>query len=167
MKIGVKDRRVIRAFTEHRALDGHKLTTDGTRLDIYGLGGRGVAEWANGKIHFRDLGGIAEQTVHRAIKREAAPYDIARASRRPAGRPRRDPGGKGKFIVKISGGSNRFRGEYSGGATLAEAIVEARTFKSYVGPESTIRVGYFTFDKGDPDDGRFHVSRTIQEGKWS
>jgi len=75
---------------------------------------------------------------------------------------RRDPGGPGKYIVKIS--SSRYAGEYSGGATLAEAVVEARRFKPRVGAGATIRVGYFTFGKSDPEDGRFHVSRTIQRG---
>jgi len=85
------------------------------------------------------------------------------AARRPAHhRTRRDPGGPGKFIVKIS--SSRYAGEYSGGATLAEAVVEARRFKPRVGAGATIRVGYFTFGKSDPEDGRFHVSRTIQRG---
>ena len=95
-----------------------------------------------------------------------------RTSKRPAASPRRkatsrtrtrrDPGGPGKYIVKIS--SSRYAGEYSGGATLAEAVVEARRFKPRVGAGATIRVGYFTFGKIDPEDGRFHVSRTVQRG---
>lgn len=79
---------------------------------------------------------------------------------------RRDPGGPGKYIVKISN-SPRYKGEYSGGATLAEGITEARTFKATVGPRARIEVGYFTFGKSDPEEGRFHLSRTVQQGETS
>jgi hypothetical protein len=88
-------------------------------------------------------------------------------SRRRAERPRRarrDPGGPGRFIVKISR-SPRYAGEYNGGATLAEAIVEARTFKATVGPHATIRVVTYTFGKNDPEEGRLHTARVVQEGR--
>lgn len=91
---------------------------------------------------------------------------ITRHARPAPRRARRDPGGPGKFIVKISN-APRYKGEYSGGATLAEAVVEARTFKATVGPRARIEVGYFTFGKNDPEDGRWHVSRTVQQGETS
>lgn len=100
MKIGTKDRRVIRAFTERIALEGHKLHTDGRSISGYWMGGRDIAVWKGGKIHFRDLGGLVEQTIHRAIRREAAPNDVA--SRDPS---RAAPGlRKGKLYRRRSDG---------------------------------------------------------------
>lgn len=76
-RIGKKDKAVIRAFTERRALDGHKLTTDGTRLDIYGLGGNDIAHWKGDKIHFPGThGSRSGQLVERAVAREAPKNDL-------------------------------------------------------------------------------------------
>ena len=64
MTLTDNDRRVIRCFTDKVACDGGKLTTDGARLDGYWMGGRGIAQWKAGKIHFTDLGSKAAETVH-------------------------------------------------------------------------------------------------------
>jgi len=75
-RLGKKDKAVIRAFTERRAMDGHKLDTDGTRLNIVGLGGSSTAYWKDGKIHLPDTGSRSGQLVQRAVAREAAPNDL-------------------------------------------------------------------------------------------
>lgn len=76
-RLGKKDKAVIRAFTERRAMDGHKLTTDGTRLDIYSLGGSDIAHWKDGKIHFPGThGSRSGQLVERAVAREAPKNDL-------------------------------------------------------------------------------------------
>lgn len=71
-----KDKAVVRAFTERRALDGDKLTTDGTRLDGYWMGGNDIAHWKNGKIHLPDTGGRSGQLVQNAVRREAPKNDL-------------------------------------------------------------------------------------------
>ncbi len=70
MTLTDNDRRVIRCFTDKVACDGGKLTTDGARLDGYWMGGRGIAQWKAGKIHFTDLGSKAAETVQWAVRRE-------------------------------------------------------------------------------------------------
>jgi hypothetical protein len=77
LKIDRADKEVIRAFTEKKAKDGKKLTTDGKRLDGQWMGGRGIAEWKDGKIHFDDLGSKAAQTVEKAVRKEAPKNWIA------------------------------------------------------------------------------------------
>jgi hypothetical protein len=75
--IGKKDKAVIKAFTERRALDGHKLTTNGTKLDLVGLGGSDIAHWKGDKIHFPGHhGSRSGQLVERAIARAAAKNDL-------------------------------------------------------------------------------------------
>lgn len=71
LKIALVDKKVIKAFTEKKKADGKKLTTDGGRLDGQWMGGRGIAEWKGGKIHFSDLGSKAAQTVEKAVRKEA------------------------------------------------------------------------------------------------
>ena len=101
MKLGIKDERVLRAFAEHKALEGHKLSTDGRSLDGHWMGGRNLAVWRRGKrgmqIHLPDTGGRVGQSIQRALKRHAAPVDFEgyktfgeRASRdlRSPGNPR-------------------------------------------------------------------------------
>ncbi len=76
-RLGKTDKAVIKAFTERRAKDGHKLTTDGTRLDIYGLGGSDIAVWKGDKIHFPGThGSRSGQLVERAVAREAPKNDL-------------------------------------------------------------------------------------------
>ena len=77
LKIDRADKEVIKAFTEKKAADGKKLTTDGKRLDGQWMGGRGIAEWKDGKIHFNDLGSKAAQTVQGAVRKEAPKNWIA------------------------------------------------------------------------------------------
>jgi hypothetical protein len=71
LKIDRADKEVIRAFTEKKAKEGKKLTTDGTRLDGTWMGGRGIAEWKGGKIHFNDLGSKAAEVAQKAVRKEA------------------------------------------------------------------------------------------------
>jgi hypothetical protein len=75
-RIGKKDKAVVRAFTEGRALEGHKLRTDGKRLDIIALGGNGVAVWKGDKIHLPDTGSRSGQYVQGVVKREAPKNDL-------------------------------------------------------------------------------------------
>lgn len=76
-RLGKKDKAVIRAFTERRAMQGHKLDTDGKRIDIVGLGGADIAHWKDGKIHFPgNHGSRSGQLVERAIAREAPKNDL-------------------------------------------------------------------------------------------
>ncbi len=75
-RLSKQDKAVIRAFTEKRALGGNDLDTDGTRLDIVGLGGGSTAVWKSGKIHLNDTGSRSGQLVQRAIAREAPKNDL-------------------------------------------------------------------------------------------
>ena len=68
MKLGVKDQRVLRAFAERLPAGGHKLSTDGERLDGHWMGGSNIAEWAAGHVVFHDLGSRAAQSVQRAVR---------------------------------------------------------------------------------------------------
>ena len=77
LKLGKKDKAVIDAFTSKKPMEGKKLDTDGKKLDGVWMGGNGIASWKDGKIHFSYAGGRAAQTVQRAVKRNAAPNDIA------------------------------------------------------------------------------------------
>jgi hypothetical protein len=65
------DKGVIRAFTEHRTATSNLLATDGQTLDGNFMGGKGIATWEAGKIHFHDLGSKTAQTVQRAVAKEA------------------------------------------------------------------------------------------------
>ena len=65
------DKRVIRAFIDGRPATGRHLISDGRRLDIMGMGGRGVAQRSRtGNICIRELGSRTGQIVGRAVKRE-------------------------------------------------------------------------------------------------
>lgn len=74
MRLGKKDRAVIKAFIAGREAEGLKLRTDGERLDGIWMGGNGIAEWTKGprvgSIVFNDLGSRAAQQVQRALKKE-------------------------------------------------------------------------------------------------
>lgn len=79
MKIGIKDRKVIRAFVDRRAAEGHKLSTDGRSLDGDWIGGRDIAEWVRGSRGEQikcNVSGLTSQTICRAVRREAAPIDM-------------------------------------------------------------------------------------------
>lgn len=62
-------KRVVFSFLDKRADSSPKLSTDGKRLDGLWMGGKGIAEWVNGKIVFHDLGSRSAQTVQRLIRR--------------------------------------------------------------------------------------------------
>lgn len=79
MRLGKQDKLAIKAFVDKRALEGHKLSSEGNRLDGLWMGGRGIALWKGGKIHLPDLGSRAAQTVQNAIRREAPPNWFASA----------------------------------------------------------------------------------------
>lgn len=69
-RIGIRDKRCIKAFVDGRPCDGYKLSTDGQTLDGMWIGGRGIAErHADGSITFGDLGSRSTQTVQRAVIR--------------------------------------------------------------------------------------------------
>jgi hypothetical protein len=70
------DKAVIRAFTEGRAAESDKLSTDGIRLDGLWMGGLGIAEWRGKKIRFHDIGSKAAEVVQRAVRREAPKNDL-------------------------------------------------------------------------------------------
>jgi hypothetical protein len=77
MRLGVKDWKVVEAFVDGRALDGHKLHTDGNRPDGYWLGGTGIAEKVDGhKIRFNDLGSRSAQSVQRAVRGMAPAFQM-------------------------------------------------------------------------------------------
>lgn len=73
MSIAPKDKLVVRAFTERRAVEGTKLHTDGSRLDGYGMGGNKIAWWESDGIHFGDLGSRTAQSVQNLVHKEAPP----------------------------------------------------------------------------------------------
>lgn len=76
-RLGKKDRAVIKAFAERRALSGHKLDTDGRKLDIVGLGGSDIAVWKDGKIHFPGThGSRSGQYVEGQVRRAVAKNDL-------------------------------------------------------------------------------------------
>lgn len=96
MRLGVRDHRVLAAFVEERPADGFKLSTDGVRLDGNWLGGSGIAEWVEGdrgrQIVLHDTGSRAGESVHRALRHHAAPYQLAdHDPSRRAARARRRP----------------------------------------------------------------------------
>ncbi len=56
------------------------------------------------------------------------------------------------YTIKVHAPRNH-KGEYAAGKTLAEARREAADFAAH---GDSGRIGYFTFGKADPEDGRFH-----------
>ena len=77
MRLGKSDKAVIKAFLDQRPLDGHKLSTDGKRLDGHWMGGNKIAAWKGDKIDLPDTGSRAGQTVQSAVRREAPKKWIA------------------------------------------------------------------------------------------
>ncbi len=80
MMIGRKDARVLKSFSEQRPEVGHKLTTDGVRLDGLWMGGTGIAAWSGGKIELGDLGSKAALSVQRSLMAYVAPNDIRKSN---------------------------------------------------------------------------------------
>ncbi len=73
-RIGVKDRKVVEAFTDGKgvAVDGHKLSTDGTRL---WMGVHGIAQWVDAPgtrlgrvVEFGPNGSRSIQFVQRQVR---------------------------------------------------------------------------------------------------
>ena len=94
MRLGIRDQKVLAAFVDKKSLDGHKLWTDGKRVDGHWLGGARIAEWTSDGIAFNDLGSRAAQSVQRAILHHAAPnqiYEAGAAFARGAGYYKRSP----------------------------------------------------------------------------
>lgn len=91
MSLTAKDKKVIERFTDRAGIGLHSrsLVTDGHRLDIYGLGGHGVAEWKGGKIVLRPLGGLYEAKIHRYIRKIVPANWIAGEEQRAEARKRR------------------------------------------------------------------------------
>ena len=73
MRLTKKDKAVLRAFLDRKRADSGHLESTGSRLDILGMGGRGVAQWRGNKIDLPDLGSRSGQTVQRALQRMAPP----------------------------------------------------------------------------------------------
>lgn len=69
VSMGAKDKKTIEAFTDKKAAESKKFSTDGKRLDGLWMGGKGIAVWEGGKIHFNDLGSKAAEQVQRYIKK--------------------------------------------------------------------------------------------------
>jgi hypothetical protein len=69
LSLGKKDKAVVIAFADEQPAKGRKLSTDGKRLDGNWMGGKGIAEWKNKKVHLNDLGSKAAQTVQKMVKR--------------------------------------------------------------------------------------------------
>ncbi len=96
MRLGIRDKRVLAAFVRGEPKDGHKLWTDGLRLDGYWIGGRGIAQRnvLTGYIAISDLGSRAAQTVQQALTRLVPRGDIGWAKLPlPAARSRNHRGG--------------------------------------------------------------------------
>ncbi len=96
LRLGKKDKKVIKAFVDQKALDGHKLTTDGERLDGYWMGGNNLAYWKNGKIELPDSGSRAGQTVQNAVRRAAPANDLREKSMSKS----KNPGYYERFTVE-------------------------------------------------------------------
>lgn len=87
IRIGKKDKHVIDMFVLRVPATGHKLSTDGNRLDGHWMGGNGIAEWADvtsgdprhGSSHiwFNDLGSRAAQTVQNYVRKVTPPRLLA------------------------------------------------------------------------------------------
>lgn len=77
MRLGVSDRRVLEAFVDRRKLEGVKLYSDGKSLNAYGLGGARIAYWEGGRIHMGYAGDRTRQSLQRAVRRHAAPAQLA------------------------------------------------------------------------------------------
>lgn len=74
-----KDKRVIDAFTSRQSMMGDKLESTGDRLDGFWIGGRGLAEWREGKVVLPDTGGgLITQHIQNAVRRSIPRNLLAR-----------------------------------------------------------------------------------------
>ena len=75
MTLGVRDKRVLKAFAEGKPCVGHKLSAveyDGRlQLDGHWMGGNRIASWTRhgDRIALYDLGSRAAQSVQKALKK--------------------------------------------------------------------------------------------------
>lgn len=117
--MGKTGRQVVLAFLNQQQADNSKLHTDGTTIDILGLGGNRVAWWENGKIYFRNTSGRADQALQKTIKKMAAPNDIASIedNRRVLGMGEMSSGGAvgSGAIASSAGGGQRPKGSIFAG----------------------------------------------------
>lgn len=90
MRLGKKEKAVIRAFVDGDEADSRMLSTDGRRLDGHWLGGSGIAEWSGSveypKVVIFDLGSRAAQTVQKYLQKEVPPSMWGGWGFHPAGR---------------------------------------------------------------------------------
>lgn len=82
MKMGKGDREVIDAFTDQKAADSKKFTTDGKQLDGNWMGGRNIARWENDLIVFRGPDSKSAQAVQRLIRKMAPKMSLHPDERR-------------------------------------------------------------------------------------
>ena len=87
MRLGMRDHKVLAAFVDREPMEGHKLSTDGERLDGHWIGGARIAEWIDGprgpEIALNDLGSRAAESVQRAIRHHAPPALIGEPAPTP------------------------------------------------------------------------------------
>lgn len=107
--MGRTGRQVVLAFLDQKEASNNKLHTDGTQLDILGMGGQRVAWWQDGKIYFRNTSGRADQALQKTIKKMAAPNDIASIddNRRALGMGEMSSGGAVGTGAIAAGGTGR------------------------------------------------------------
>lgn len=74
-----KDKKVIDAFTSQQSMRGNKLESTGDRLDGLWMGGRGLAEWRDGKVVLPDTGGGSiTQRIQNAVRSKTPRNLLAR-----------------------------------------------------------------------------------------
>jgi hypothetical protein len=78
-----KDKKVIEAFTDKKALTGNKLSTDGKTLDGSWMGGNKLAHWEGDKIVINDVGSKAGEVVERYLRKNT-PKNFLKASDKTA-----------------------------------------------------------------------------------
>lgn len=73
------DKKVLKAFLDKKSGSSKRFDSDGTTLDGLWMGGRDIAHWEGGKIHFREgvPTGRSEQTVIRFLMKNGAKFDFA------------------------------------------------------------------------------------------
>jgi hypothetical protein len=87
MRLGIADQKVLRAFSEKKAAEGKKLSTNGRILDGHWMGGGRIAEWTREGVYLPAThGSSAVDNVQRQLRRHLAPADL-----HPENRPRRTP----------------------------------------------------------------------------
>lgn len=75
------DKAVITAFIRHQPATSTRLTSTGSRLDINGMGGTGVAKWTRDGVEVDDFGSKSAEQVRKAVVKALPLYDLAPSSR--------------------------------------------------------------------------------------